>query len=63
MLKSDLLTMLETNQYRAMIRLNSFKVFNISFRVDAVTPKPNCIINFMGLYACYYLSYFKCIKL
>ena len=28
-----------------------------------VTPQPNCIINFMGLYACYYLNYFKCIKL
>ena len=23
-----------------------------------VTPQPNCISNFMGLYACYYLNYF-----
>ena len=29
----------------------------------SVTSQPNCIINFMGLYACYYLNYFKCIKL
>ena len=28
-----------------------------------VTPQPNCIVNFMGLYAFYYLNYFKCIKL
>ena len=27
-----------------------------------VTPQPNCIINFMDLYACYYLNYFKCMK-
>ena len=29
----------------------------------SVTSQPNCIINIMGLYACYYLNYFKCIKL
>ena len=31
--------------------------------IESVTPQPSCIINFMGLYACYYLSYSKCIKL
>ena len=37
---------------------------DIEFDVgDHVTSQSNCIINFMGLYACYYLNYFKCIKL
>ena len=31
--------------------------------IIVVTPQPNCIINFIGLYACYHLNYFKCIKL
>ena len=31
---------------------------NVKVIGGGVTPQPNCISNFMGLYACYYLNYF-----
>ena len=45
------------------IRIKDTKRLRDKRETISVTFQPNCIINFMGLYACYYLNYFKCIKL